>query len=394
MVRAIEMTGCKRELAKFAPRDTAVELAVISRERHRIVIKELADCPCRRLAVFKSARDALTHQRVNSCGISRQNDASLRIAITPVKPANWRGPEVSAPTLKVLKWKLGERALKLAQQRRVLAARSPRGARVLIIDADVQMWPPLDQTRKRPRVTLYADTDATKVEAVALRGELNRRLCINFDVGHQRAPDGGLVVAKSASADDATRAIGTDQYAGLEVPAFANYLHQAALLRDVDHPTMFHDLEPRRARLPRQQRIELIAPHYRSDRLIAMDNRIADDRSRSAALDRNRRDVERNAQLLQRQPGLRNQASRASLEAWMAGLLQCHHSAAQVGARLDQIKGGGKPGRPGSGDQNLAFARWPHRAHRPSTLAVDALAGKSQRSGVSAPRDAVPAPKG
>jgi hypothetical protein len=54
---------------------------------------------------------------------------------------------------------------------------------------------------------------------------------------------------------------------------------------------MFHDLEPRRARLPRQQRIELIAPHYRSDRLIAMDNRIADDRSRSAALDRNRRDV-------------------------------------------------------------------------------------------------------
>src|SRR5215472_9191125 len=365
MVRAVEMAGSKRKLAKLAPRDTAVELAVISQERHWIVIKELADSSRGRLAVLKSARDALTHQRVNSGGISGQNDASLRIAITSVEPANWRGPEVSGATLQVLKRKLGERALKLAQQCRLLAAGRPRATRLLIIDPDVQMWSPLDQTRKRPRVTLYAGAYATQVEAVASLGELNRHFCINSHVGHQGAPDGGLAAAKSDSADGTTGAIGTDQYAGLEVAAFGNHLHQAALLLDLDHPTVFHDLEPRRARLPRQQGIELVAPHYGSDRLVAMDNRIADDRARSAALDRNRRDFQRNAQLPQRQAGLRNQASRAGLEARMTGFLQRHHPAAQVGARPDQIKGSGKPGGPGSGDQNFAFARWPHRAHRP-----------------------------
>jgi hypothetical protein len=183
-----------------------------------------------------------------------------------------------------------------------------------------------------------------------LLGELNRHFCINFDVGHQGSPDRGLVAAKSASADGAAGAIGTDQYAGLEVPAIGNYLHQAALLLDADYPTVFNDLEPGPTSLPRQQRVELVAPYYRSDRLIAMHNRIADDRARSAAVYRNRSDLQRDAQLLQRQPRLRNQASRAGLKSWMTRLLQRHYSATQVGTRLDQIKGGCKPGRSGSGD--------------------------------------------
>src|SRR5262249_1498707 len=84
----------------------------------------------------------------------------------------------------------------------------------------------------KTRVTLYAGGDATKVEAIASLGELDRASCVHLEVRHQCSPDGRLLTAKRASAHGAPGAVRTDQRPRLEIPALAGHPHQAALLLD------------------------------------------------------------------------------------------------------------------------------------------------------------------
>ena len=124
-----------------------------------------------------------------------------------------------------------------------------RVARALIVDADVQMGPACDQTRKRPRITADSGGHAGEIEAVRRIVDISRARGFNRDVEHQGAPDPFPAAAKKSVAHPAARAVRADQHLGLEVAAAAVNPHSGGVA-----------FAPRAPGSPRRSAVRLRAP--------------------------------------------------------------------------------------------------------------------------------------
>src|ERR1700693_3537979 len=272
-----------------------------------------------------------------------------------VEPPNRKRLEVHRMVLETAELQFGKRVAQALWQRRLF--RRPRVRRKLIVDADVEMGPAIDQAWKRPRISADAGGDAFEIEDVALLEELARALRIDRKIEHQRATDTLLAVADHRRAHPAPGAIGTNQHRSLEGGALGPHSHRATGLLNLPHPASIDDLEARFLRRTREARVELIAPDHGAQRIAAEHFDLANLGARAAAHHLDGWNLELEAQLLEREHSLRNQTAGAGFWARMMRLLDRDHAPLELGMCAQQLQRGRQSSRTGAGDKYFAFDR-------------------------------------
>src|SRR2546421_12917599 len=114
--------------------------------------------------------------------------------------------------------------------------------RMLIVDADIEMWPVVDQAWKRPCVSADTGADAFKIEHVAPLEELARALRVDRYINHHGAPDAIFDLTEHRRAHPASGTIGADQHWSFEGRPLGPHPHRAIGLLNLPDPALIDDL--------------------------------------------------------------------------------------------------------------------------------------------------------
>src|ERR1700722_18466789 len=138
VIRAVEMTRGKRELAQLFSHRTFMQRAIVNAQRIAVAVEEFGDSVRRQLAVLECARNALAHQRIDPSRVAGENHASASIAVARVEPSDReRLPSRRVPP-QTIEWKFGKRCDEFRNHPRLFAPRFDEFVRALIVNAYVK----------------------------------------------------------------------------------------------------------------------------------------------------------------------------------------------------------------------------------------------------------------
>src|SRR5262249_39416411 len=118
----------------------------------------------------------------------------------------------------------------------------------------------IDHAWKRPALAFYSAADASKVEPIAPLDKLARLLRINRNIGHQRASNRALGVAKDLAANFAARAIGADNDLAVKIAPASRNEDTVRPVGDPHNRCILDNLQSSIYRRAGELRIESVAP--------------------------------------------------------------------------------------------------------------------------------------
>src|SRR5579875_786042 len=310
-------------------------------------------------AVLEGIRDSLAHQRIDPGRIAGQHRVPGGEPLAAIEPSNRKRSE--APWL-ARNFDLRESVAQL------LDHQASRRASVgeLIVDTNVEVGSSVDEARERPSVAAHSRRHAIEIEAVAMIAKLGARLRIHRNVDHQAVPELPAALVEERAPHPAARTIRADQQRRFEYPARPDDPHAApALLYFVYFvdAAILDDSETSPTRGGRKRGIELIAPDDRAEHLSAWNVDRTDLGARAARRHTHGRDIDVDAEFIERRDGFRNQAAGADLGPRMMRLFERDHSASERGSAIEQEQRAGKTGGSGPGDDHVTSLREPgHRS--------------------------------
>ena len=131
------------------------------------------------------------------------------------------------------------------------------------IGTDVDVRFAADPAGKLPDVAFEAARHGAEVEYVALRIEAAD--VRGPHVAHHRAPDGLVRSREEVAANDASRAVRTDQNARPHLAALGEHAQAAPVAANLQHLLVLAKLHAAVAGMTGQQRVELVAAHHRAE---------------------------------------------------------------------------------------------------------------------------------
>src|SRR5437667_7358934 len=295
MPRAVEEPGAQVQVAELPPERAALDRARVVREAPVTARARRDDRVGGEHAVFQRERDALAHERVAPGCIPNQERARRR---------DPRAGRVGADGERLPRPRPRAYACQLSGELGLEACAVDRRE---CVDADVGVRRAVDHAGEGPAIAAEPRRARGEVELVAARGVAVPARLGDGDVAHDGARHGAFAAAHERAAHDAPAPVGADHDGRPVRAAIRLDAHARAVAGEIDDALALAQLDAALARRPGERRVEL-APADAAAEVRAADREDAARDGDARGIDPRVGNRERDAQLLEQAPRLRDDA--------------------------------------------------------------------------------------